>query len=112
MLGRVALLAIYLPIFALGLMLGIRDARKKMKMEIVLLTPRNVLWRAGLLTMTVGSGIGVLAVFLGIRYGHSVERAMWVPVYAAILAFIVFIALTVVFSLGRKLVKGKVKKDS
>jgi hypothetical protein len=89
LLQRITLLVVYLLILVAGLRWGIRNALKERKGRILPLTPRNILWRSGLFAMTVLSGIGVMAVLLGIRYAHPLERAIWVPVYAATLAFIV-----------------------
>ena len=85
---RIALLVVYSLILVPVVRWGIRNAKKEVRNGVPPLTWRRLFTKGLLFALWCGSFSGILAVFLGRKFDHPIGRAIWGPIYVAILCFI------------------------
>lgn len=85
---RIALLVVY----SLLLVPVVRWRGRTVKIElsngIPPLTWHHLFTKGLGFAIACGSSLGMIGIFLGLRYSHPIRRAIWVPIYGTILCFI------------------------
>jgi len=66
----------------------VRTVKKEVRNGIPPLTWHHLFIKGLGFAITCGSSLGMIGIFLGLRYGHPIRRAIWVPIYGTILCFI------------------------
>lgn len=90
---RIILLIVYSLILVPEIIRRGRTVKKELKNDIPPLTLRNVVTRGLGFAIAAGSGLGIIGVFLGMKYDIPIERAIWGSIYGAILSFILGVIL-------------------
>ena len=83
---------------------GVRNAKKEIRNGVPPLTLHHAFTKGLVFALWCGSGSGILAVFLGMKFDHPIGRAIWGPIQVGILCLIIgFIVFPLVQLLSERL---------
>ena len=86
---RIVLFVVYFLIFVPVTIWTVRNAKKELRNGIPPLTWHHLFTKGLGFAIACGSSLGMIGIFLRLRYGHPIRRAIWGSIYGAILCFII-----------------------